>query len=77
MTGCYTRTYKKQIEDSNETFSLQCLDIVTEVAFFKGQSLRNWYKSVRFKGIYSEKFSIYEGFLLVKKFFYSYETLSM
>ena len=23
MTGCYTRTYKKQIEDSNETFSLQ------------------------------------------------------
>ena len=23
MTGCYTRTYKKQIEDSNKTFSLQ------------------------------------------------------
>ena len=23
MTGCYTRTYKKQIEDSNENFSLQ------------------------------------------------------
>ena len=25
MTGCYTRAYKKQIEDSNETFHFICL----------------------------------------------------
>ena len=31
MTRCYTRTYKKQIEDSNETFSLQCLCLVSYI----------------------------------------------
>ena len=41
-------------------------DVVTAVAFFKGVGTFKF-----------EKISIYEGFLLVIKFYYSYETLSM
>ena len=56
------------LKSFNDCLSRQAAEaeVVTEVGKIKGVG------TLKF-----EKISIYEGFLLVIKFFYSYETLSM
>ena len=58
---------QNQVENGvSENFWFTKNDLVTAVGKIKGVGTFNL-----------EKISIYEGFLLVIKFFYSYETLSM